>query len=89
MTSPVVRLYAFAASLLVFFLAWAGIVAHPWSGASTSGASQSAESLAAYQNRLQADAALLQRLSTQSSAPASAPRVRIVTLPPLTTTRTS
>lgn len=89
MTSRVLRLYALTASLLVFFLAWAGIAARPWSSASTPQASGSTASLAVYQQRLQADAALLQRLSAQTPPRASAPLVRVVTLPPLTTTRTS
>jgi hypothetical protein len=87
MTSQLARLYAFAASLLAFFLAWAGIAARPW--ASTPRAFASSDALAAYQQRLEADAALLRQLSTQAPARTGAPLVRIVTLPPLTTTRTS
>ena len=34
MTSPPGRLYALALSLLVFFLAWAVVSAHPWATAS-------------------------------------------------------
>ena len=30
MTSHVARLYALAAAILVFFVAWAAIAAHPW-----------------------------------------------------------
>lgn len=30
MTSHVVRLYAVVAGILAFFLAWAAVVAHPW-----------------------------------------------------------
>ena len=87
MTSQVVRLYAFAASLLAFFLAWAGIAAHPWASSTARGPSD--RSLAAYEQRVQADATLLQALAAKTSSRAAGPAVRIVTLPPLTTTRTS
>jgi hypothetical protein len=88
MTSQVVRLYAFAASLLVFFLAWAGIAAHPWKHTPTP-QTRSALTLDAYRQRLQADSALLRQLSAKSPLSAGTPSVRVVTLPPLTTTRTS
>jgi hypothetical protein len=89
MTSQIARLYAFAGSLLIFFVSWAGIAAHPWIKPSASAAGPSVESLAAYQKRIQTDAALLQTLSAQTARRASTPAIRIVTLPPLTTTRTS
>jgi len=78
------RLYALAASILGFFLAWAGIAAHPWQTTS-SAASQSA-ALETYSRRLNADAALVAALTGRRKAASS---VRVVTLPPLTTTRTS
>jgi len=79
------RLYALAGSILGFFLAWAGIAAHPWAQTSPSAPTQSA-ALEAYSRRLNADAALVALVSGRRKA---APSVRIVTLPPLTTTRTS
>lgn len=87
MTSHVARLYMASGSLLAFFLAWAGIAAHPWSTPAARSA-QTAPAVALYEQRLQRDAALLQRLSSQRAV-APAPQVRVVTLPPLTTTRTS
>jgi hypothetical protein len=33
MTSAVTRLYVLVVGVLVFFVAWAGVVAHPWSTA--------------------------------------------------------
>lgn len=87
MTSHAARLYAAAGSLLAFFLAWAGIATHPWnaSGAKSSG---QAEAVAVFQQRLQRDAALLQQLSAKPGTPAARP-VRVVQLPPVTTTRSS
>ena len=35
MTNHVTRLYVTAASVLGFFLAWAGIAAHPWTASSS------------------------------------------------------
>jgi len=79
------RLYALAASILGFFLAWAGIAAHPWQTTSSAASSQSA-ALETYSRRLNADAALVAALTGRRKAASS---VRVVTLPPLTTTRTS
>ena len=85
MTNHAPKLYALAGSILGFFLAWAGIAAHPWAQTSPSPATQSA-ALEAYSRRLNADAALVAAISGRRNA---APFVRVVTLPPLTTTRTS
>ena len=90
MTDHVRRLYLAAGSLLAFFLAWAGIAAHPWTTPPAAPSAAGAQAVALYEQRLQRDAALLRRLSQQSAvAAAPAPPVRVVTLPPLTTTRTS
>jgi hypothetical protein len=88
MTDHVRRLYLAAGSLLAFFLAWAGIAAHPWSTPTTPNASQ-AQAVALYQQRLQRDAVLVRQLSALTAPTPSTPRVKVVTLPPLTTTRTS
>lgn len=79
------RLYALAGSILGLFLAWAGIAAHPLAPTASSATPTSA-ALEAYTRRLNADAALVAALSGRRSA---TPSVRVVTLPPLTTTRTS
>lgn len=79
------RLYALAGSILGLFLAWAGIAAHPWAQTASSATPRSAV-LEAYTRRLNADAALVAALSGRRLA---TPSVRVVTLPPLTTTRTS
>jgi hypothetical protein len=89
MTSHVTRLYITAASVLGFFLAWAGIAAHPWSAPPAQGQDTTAAALAQYEQRLQVDAALIQQLQSSRGARTAAPPVRIVTLPPLTTTRSS
>jgi hypothetical protein len=88
MTDHVTRLYLAAGSLLGLFVAWAGIAAHPWSTPPTS-TDPAAQALARYEQRLQQDAAVVRRLRADQGARASVPLVRVVTLPPLTTTRTS
>ena len=88
MTDHVARLYLAAGSLLGFFVAWAVIAAHPWS-TPPARIDPSAQALARYEQRLQQDAAVVRRLRADQGARASVPRVRVVTLPPLTTTRTS
>jgi hypothetical protein len=113
MTNHVVRLYAAAASLLVFFLAWAGIAARPWPAAKPDPA---LAALALREQRLQEESIAVkklldrrwsayraavaarrravaarqaqQRLAT-TPKPAAPPSVRVVTLPPLTMTRSS
>jgi hypothetical protein len=104
MTSQIGRLYALAGTLLVFFVLWAAIAAHPW--ASTS-ADPRLSALARREQVLRRDASLVQQIVAQrtalqksaaarkqaqaaaATAVAPAPRVKVVTLPPLTITRTS
>lgn len=95
MTNHVVRLYAAAGALAVFFLAWAGITARPWASAPQD---PRVAALAQREQRLQRDAQLMRRLvdrrrATNGAAgvatPAAAASVRIVTLPPVATTRSS
>jgi hypothetical protein len=102
MTNHLVRLYAAAAALAAFFLAWAGIAARPW-------VEQPRDpllvALEQREQRLQRDARLVQQVvdrrwaayraalaqsRTQKPAVAApAPAVRIVTVPPVVTTRSS
>ena len=82
------KLYASAGSILGLFLAWAGIAAHPWAQTSSSAPTARSAALVLYQRRLNADATLVARLSARRSV-APAASVRVVTLPPVTTTRTS
>jgi hypothetical protein len=89
MTNHVARLYIAAASLLGFFLAWAGIAAHPWSSSSAAARDPAAAEVARYEQRLRADAELVRQLTTGRASQAVVPPVRIVTVPPVTTTRTS
>jgi hypothetical protein len=84
-TNHAPRLYALAGAILGFFLAWAGIAAHPWAPTSPSAARQAA-ALELFSRRLNADAALVALVSGRRKAASS---VRVVTLPPITTTRTS
>jgi hypothetical protein len=101
MTNHVGRLYAAAAALAAFFLAWIGIAAHPWV---TPPRDPRMAALQQRELRLQRDAALVRQLVSRrnayrgalarsraaaAAAPAPAPAVRIVTLPPVATTRSS
>lgn len=102
MTNHVVRLYATAASLAAFFLAWAGIAAHPWA---TAPRDARLAALSQREQRLQRDARLVQQVVDRrwaayraalaqsrraaTAPPADAPSVRVVTLPPIATTRSS
>ena len=86
MTNHVARLYLLAASVLGLFVAWAGIAAQPWQQAASAPASPA---LVAYEQRLRNDAALVRQLVALRQVRPAAPAIRVVTLPPLTTTRTS
>lgn len=118
MTSHVGRLYALALGLVVFFVAWAVVAAHPWG---TPAVDQRRQLLVAREAQLRHEARLVNRIVTERwtayhkalharqaeiaaakaraarqaavaasyvAAPAASP-VRVVTLPPLTITRTS
>lgn len=126
MTNHLARLYALVGAVLVFFVAWAAIAAHPWQKRSASAVQD--PRLAALQlreQRVRADALAVKRVlekrwavyraqlalrkqeiaavkkanakaaslasvqSSSSSSYSAAPAVRVVTLPPLTITRTS
>ena len=100
MTNHVVRLYAAAAALVVFFVTWVAIAAHPWVAPP---ADPRLTALTQREQRLQRDAKLVQlivdrrwavyraALAQSKTAPpaAVAPSVRVVTLPPVATTRSS
>lgn len=115
MTSHVARLYAATVALVVFFVSWVAIAAHPWV---TPKADPAVAALALREQRLHRESiAVKKRLDRRwaayrialkarqnaiaarqasnraalaaASAPAAASAVRIVTLPPLTITRTS
>ena len=101
MTSHVGRLYTAAIGLVVFFLAWAIVAAHPWGARRTS--PQLVE-LAARRLRLEHEAKLARLIVAQRWAAYRAElklrkarvgsagaggTVRVVDLPPLTITRTS
>ncbi len=134
MTSHTARLYALVGAVLVFFVAWATIAAHPWQAASTAAQDPRLTALQLREQRLRAESLAVKRVvdkrwavyraqlalrkqeiaslraanakaratslaSVHTTAPASAggsapvaapaPAVRVVTLPPVTITRTS
>jgi hypothetical protein len=101
MTSHVGRLYALAGTLVIFFVLWAAIATHPWTSAPAdprltvlAKREQALRREAVLVNRIVAQRAALQRAEARKQAqaaptPALAPKVRVVTLPPLTITRTS
>jgi hypothetical protein len=103
MTDHVVRLYAAAAALVVFFLAWAAVAARPWA---TARPDPAVAALTVREQRLQTESLLVKKLvdrrwiayraalAARRHAPATPgrtapPTVRVVTLPPLTMTRSS
>lgn len=86
MTNPVGRLYALVLSVLGLFLAWAGIAAQPWR---ESAADANTRGVTEYEQRLRADAELVAQLRALRQERTAAPLVRVVTLPPLTQTRSS
>jgi len=61
MTSHTGRLYAVAAALVAFFVAWATIAAHPWSSVKAARDPRVA-ALVLREQRLRADARLVQRV---------------------------
>jgi hypothetical protein len=108
-TSHVGRLYALALALLVFFLTWAVVAAHPWATSATRDPRIAA--LAAREQRIRHESAAVRRIVNRrwavyrrqlharqaqivaanraQLASGPAPSVQVVTLPPLTITRTS
>jgi hypothetical protein len=102
MTDRVGRLYAGAGTLAALLLAWAGIASHPWGEPPRD---QRVVALDAREQRLLRDAALVQQVADRrwaayraalarsrasaAAAPAAAPSVRVVTLPPIATSTSS
>ena len=81
MTSHTGRLYALAIGLIVFFLAWTLVAAHPWPTAAAP--DPRLQALAVREAHLRQVAAQVNKRRQHSA------QVRIVNLPPLTVTRTS
>lgn len=99
MTNRAGRLYATAVALLVLFLTWAVIAAHPWAAPK---ASPQLQLIALREQALKRETALVNMLLRRRAATAkrsqqiaaqapasSGAGVRVVTLPPLTITKTS
>jgi hypothetical protein len=100
MTDHAGRLYALVLAVLVFFVSWAAIAAHPWVTTTTD---PRMAALAAREQQLRRDAVAVhqivnRRWATYRTQLAQRKRanlaahlapVRVVTLPPLTITRTS
>jgi len=93
MTNHGGRLYALALGLVVFFLAWAVVASRPWAASATD---PRLKALAVREAQLRQEAALVRAIAKAKTAAASRPAaiastqpVRVVTLPPLTITRTS
>ena len=61
MTSHVARLYALILGVLVFFVAWAAVVAHPWA-APTAAADPRLAALTARQQRVHAESLRAQKV---------------------------
>ena len=86
MTAHVTRLYVLAAPILALFLGWLGISAQPWAS-SKPAAQPEPPALTSLERRLNQDAALLAQVGAARRN--ASQTVRVVALPPLTTTRTS
>jgi hypothetical protein len=99
MTNHVGRLYAAAIGVLVLFLSWAAVAAHPWA---TPKASAQLQLIALREQALKRETALVNTILRQRAAAAkqttqsiaattstTQPSVKVVTLPPLTITKTS
>jgi hypothetical protein len=93
MTSHVGRLYAATIMIVVFFVLWAAVAARPWK---TAAPDPRLQQLALREQALKRETALanqvlaLRAKAARRNAPTTAkPAVRVVTLPPLTITRTS
>ena len=87
----VARLYVFAVTLLVFFVAWAVVAARPWAPKRAS-VDPRVAALTAREQRIHFESLLVRKLRAQRARQISAapvPPPRIVTLPPLVITRTS
>ena len=103
MTNQLARLYVLVVGVLVFFVAWAAVAAHPW--ATKPAQDPRIAALAARQHRLQIDSVLVKRVvdarwanyrrrlaaqhATAASLAQMRPSVRVVNLPPLVVTRSS
>jgi hypothetical protein len=61
MTSHTGRLYSLALALVLFFVLWAGIAAHPWVSASAS-ADPRAKALVAREQQLRRDSVIVKKL---------------------------
>lgn len=92
MTSHLGRLYAAAIAILLFFVLWAAVAARPWK---TAAPDPRLQQLALREQALKRETTLVNQvlaLRAKAAPVASAtakPAVKVVTLPPLTITRTS
>lgn len=120
MTNHIARIYGLAGAVLVFFLTWAIVAAHPWQATSKAASrdprlarlalreqhlrheqvrvrrivdrrwARYREALATRKQEIAAARAKQQAvLAPSAPTTGSAPTVRVVTLPPLTTTQSS
>ena len=114
MTSHTARLYALAATIAVFFVAWAVIAAHPWQAAAATRKDPRLVKLAVREKHLRHEAVLVRRIVKHRwvvyrkhlmarekaiaaakhqaqlvAAQQAAAPVRVVTLAPVTITRSS
>ena len=105
MTSHAPRLYALALAIVVFFLVWATVAAHPWvndtEASSAAGAPAPTADLASLKARERAlkkqivQARALLAIEPAGTAPVNAPPVvsppaaQVVSAPPVTVTRSS
>ena len=65
MTSHAGRLYVLAAALVVFFLAWAVVAAHPWATTKAAASDPRLVALARREQRLRVEAGMVQKIVTR------------------------
>jgi hypothetical protein len=97
-------MYAIALTLFAFFVTWALVVANPWPGKPPGTSDPRLRALAAREQKLRRESIATQRLvqrrwaiyrrqlaarNSQIAGAAAAPRVRIVSAPAATATRSS
>ncbi len=61
-SAPLVRLYALVAAVLVFFVAWAVVAAHPWQPRRITAADRQVTALAELRSRVRLESLQVQRI---------------------------
>jgi hypothetical protein len=87
MTNHVVRLYALALAVIVFFVTWAAVAARPWPAPTAADTRLAA--LDAREQRLRERSAAVQRILEREPAATATTPARVVSAPAVTETQSS